>query len=219
MKGNTSQCGIRCCRKQCSQITCLDFYRTAVALLVTTVISIHGLNYTQNKIFAGSELWFADSPWQEPMFGFIPENYTRSTENGKRLWSWAGMNVALCSSKSWYPPLKYQVFLLPDSGKSSSPGAKIASVKKFRGNASHCLQLSYIQHNRGHVEKSSKLVPSFGCDQIAAQPPVSPVREKMGKCCPWTGECRRGTSGGCTEMWCNTTWAWSRAWWSWWKDS
>lgn len=140
MKGNTSsQCGIRCCRKECSQIMCLDFYRTAVALLVTTVISIHGPSSTQNKVFAGSGLWFADSPWQKLMFRFIPENYRGCEGNGKRLWSWAGMNVALCPSKSWYPPLKYQEFLLPGSGKSSPPGAKIASIKQFRGNVSHCL--------------------------------------------------------------------------------
>lgn len=31
-------------RKHWSQILCLDFYRTAVALLITTVISIYELN-------------------------------------------------------------------------------------------------------------------------------------------------------------------------------
>lgn len=76
MKGNaSSQCGICCCRKQWSQIMCLDFCRTAVALLVTTVISIHSLNPDQNKVLAGSRLQPADFPWQKPVLIFIPENY------------------------------------------------------------------------------------------------------------------------------------------------
>lgn len=59
---------------------CLDFCRTAVALLVATVISIHSLNPDQNKVLAGSRLQPADLPWQEPVLIFIPENYMGTME-------------------------------------------------------------------------------------------------------------------------------------------